>query len=320
MMAFVTIALSLLPINNRPSVIVVVGAAGTPEYESLFQKAADQWQAAAAKGNAYFHLIGRGEVGTESDRERLHKTLLQEGQLSTAPLWIVFLGHGTDDGREARINLRGPDFTAKELADWLAPFHRPLAIVNGASSSGSFINHLSGKNRVVVTATRSGSESNYSRFGQYLAAALQDPEADLDRDGQVSLLEAFLSASHHVAEFYRSESRLATEHALLDDNGDKVGSSADWFQGTRAVKRAKDGALADGIRAHQWHIIPSEQERNISSQVRQRRDQLEQSLAALLDQKSKLGEEEYYQRLEKLMLELARLYEMKNAESKAPGF
>src|SRR6185312_1167925 len=111
--------------------------------------------------------------------------------------------------------------------------------------------------------------------------AIADPRADLDKDGQVSLLEAFLTASGGVQEYYRTHSQLATEHALLDDNGDKLGTPADWFRGVRATRRARDGAPLDGIRAHQLHLIFSDRERRMPASVRQRRDQLELSLAAL---------------------------------------
>lgn len=311
MMALLAMALSLGQMEAKPTVVVVIGASGTPEYETIFQVSADQWRTAAEKGNAAFTVIGKANTDKETDRESLRQLLESQSKTGDAPLWIVFLGHGTHDGREARFNLRGPDITARELADWLTPIKRPIAVVNCASASGPFINHLSGANRVIMTATRSGNESNYARFGQYLSEAILDPTADIDRDGQVSLLEAFLTASYRVAEFYRSEGRLATEHALINDNGDKLGSAADWFQGVRAVKRAKDGAVVDGVRAHQWHLVPSDRERAIPLPLRQKRDELEQSIASLREQKSRLGEDEYYARLEKLMLELARLYEEK---------
>lgn len=310
MVALLAVSLCLGHMNAPPTVIVVLGASGTPEYETVFRECAEQWRAAAEKGNAAFALVGTGDA-QESDRERLRKLLGEQAKVTDVPLWVVLLGHGTDDGREARFNLRGPDITARELAEWLAPVKRPTAVINCASSSGSFVNHLSGPNRVVVAATRSGSESNYARFGQYLSDAIGDSKADMDRDGQVSLLEAFLTASYRVGEFYRSEGRLATEHALLDDTGDKLGSSAEWFQGVRAVKRAKDGAAVDGVRAHQWHLVPSDRERAIPEATRKRRDELEQAVANLREQKAKLGEDEYYARLEKIMLELARLYEAK---------
>jgi hypothetical protein len=299
---------AVLAAENRPQVLVVLGAEGTPEYGAAHQKWAERWQAAAQKGGAEFVCIGREPEGKETDRNKLQSLLTRLPRVGSAPVWVILIGHGTDDGREARFNLRGPDVTARELAEWLGPVKRPVAVVNCASSSGPFINHLSGPDRVVVTATRSGSESNYARFGGYLSEAIGDPVADLDKDGQVSLLEAFLTAADRVREFYRSEARLATEHALLDDTGDKLGSAAEWFQGVRAVKRAKDGAPVDGTRAHQWHLIPNERERALPADVRKRRDELELALAGLREQKDRLGEDEYYARVEKIVVELARLY------------
>jgi hypothetical protein len=181
-------------------------------------------------------------------------------------------------------------------------------ILDCTSSSGSFINRLSGRDRIVVTATKSGYEMNYARFGQYLAEAITDQRADLDKDGQVSLLEAFLAASNRVEDYYRTHAQLASEHALIDDNGDQLGTPASWFHGVRATKRAKDGAQLDGLRAHQLHLIPSDRERDIPVELRQRRNELELAVAALRDQKGKLKEDEYYARLEKLMVELAKVY------------
>jgi hypothetical protein len=171
----------------------------------------------------------------------------------------------------------------------------------------------------VVTATKSGYEMNFARFGQYISEAIADERADIDKDGQVSLLEAYLTGSSRVDEYYRTHSQLASEHALLDDNGDKLGTPANWFHGIRATKRAKDGATLDGTRAHQLHLIPSNRERGIPAELRQRRDQLELSIAALRDQKEKLGEEAYYGQLEKLMVELARLYRSVPGASPSPG-
>lgn len=293
--------------ESRPQVLVVMGAAGTEEYGKTFEKSADQWQTAAKNGGAEFVCIGREAEGKEQDRDKFRTFLTETPRSGAVPLWVVLIGHGTDDGKEARFNLRGPDVTAKELAEWLAPVKRPVAVINCSSSSAAFINHLSGPDRVVITATRSGSESNYARFGEYMAGAIDDPTADLDKDGQVSLLEAFLTTASRVREFYRTEVRLATEHPLIDDTGDKLGSPAEWFQGVRATTRAKDGTAADGLRAHQWHLVPSEREKSLPAEVRKRRDELELSLAALRDQKDRLGEDEYYARVEKIMVELARL-------------
>lgn len=294
--------------GEQPTVILVVGAAGEPEYGKMFSDWAGLWEKACQQAGAKSVLLGQ-ETSATNVLSQLQQALQSKLQETNAALWLVFLGHGTFDGQEARFNLRGPDLSASELVKWLEPFRRPLAVINASSASGPFISKLSGKGRVVVTATKSGFEQNFARFGQYLAESIADPQADLDKDDQTSLLEAYLTASRRVAEFYQLEGRLATEHALLDDNGDGLGTPADWFRGIRAVKKAREGAELDGFRAHQLHLVLSEAEKKLPPEVRARRDELEIEIARLRESKTQLGEDEYYRRLEKLLLELARLYE-----------
>jgi hypothetical protein len=310
MVALFSICLYLVAVDaeDKPFVLIVIGAPGAAEYSGQFERWAGSWKTAAVKASAESILIGATEQAGVADHDRLHSVLVEKSKASRQPLWIILIGHGTYDGREAKFNLQGPDVTDVELADWLTSVKRPVAVINCASASGPFINRLSAPNRVVVTATKSGFEMNFSRFGQYFAETITDPQADLDKDGQVSLLEAYLTASSRVEEYYRAHSQLASEHALLDDNGDRLGTPASWFTGVHATRRAKDGAALDGIRAHQLHLIPSDREREMPVEIRQRRDELESSIAALRDQKEKLKDDEYYARLEKLMIELARLY------------
>jgi hypothetical protein len=301
--------LAAAPSDDRQCVLLVVGAAGEPAYGAQFQRWADRWEQAANRADVRLVRIGDENSDGASDRDCLQAALARETRESTEPLWLVFIGHGTFDGRRAKFNMRGLDVTAEEVADWLTPCQRPLAVINCASSSGPFINGLSGQGRVIVTATKSGDEHNYARFGEYFSAAILDQSSDLDKDRQTSLLEAFLAASGKVAEFYAEESRLASEHALLDDNGDGLGTPASWFRGVRAVRKAKDGTTVDGSRAHQFHLIRTERERSIPAAVRARRDELELAVIRLRDAKESLGQEEYYAQLEPLLLELARLYE-----------
>jgi hypothetical protein len=296
--------------DDRPSVIVVVGASGDEEYGKTFEKCAELWEQASREGGAKYRRVGGTNANaTVADSDQLKQILAAEPTEGTGELWLVLIGHGTFDGKEAKFNLRGPDLSAEALADWLKPFRRPLAIIDCSSSSAPILNKLSATNRVIVTATRSGYEQNYARFGEYVSGAIADPQADLDKDGQTSLLEAFLTASRRVNEFYSTAGRLATEHALLDDNGDGLGTPADWFRGIHAVKKAKEGVSADGFRAHQFHLVRSEQERKLSPEVRARRDELELVIARLRDAKSGMKEADYYQQLEKLFTELAALYE-----------
>lgn len=295
----------------RPTVIVVVGAAGDDEYSAQFQLWSEGWSEAAKRGSANLVTIGLDKPSEVADHARLKQLLSDHSVNKTQPLWLVFIGHGTFDGKLARFNLRGPDVSLPELADWLRPIERPLAVVNCASSSGPFLNELSGPNRVVITSTKSGHEYNFARFGDYLSAAIADPKADLDKDDQTSLLEAFLQASSRVREFYAADGRLMTEHALLDDNGDRLGTPADWFQGIRATKSAKNGATVDGQLASQWNLIRSPQEAELPDAVRTRRDEIEENLALLRLQKPQLPEDEYLKLVEPLLVELAKLYQPK---------
>jgi len=305
---------------DRSAVVVVVGADGAKEYGEQFREWAGRWEEAAKKASAEFAAIGLAEPGDKSDREQLAERLKMLAGNSPEAVWLVLIGHGTFDGKTAKLNLRGPDVTPAELAAWLKPIERPLAILDCTSSSGPFLNELSGANRVVVTATRSGFEYNFARLGEHLSAAIADPAADLDKDEQTSLLEAFLRAAAGVKEFYAGESRLATEHALIDDNGDKLGTPAEWFQGLRATKTAKDGATLDGVRAAQFVLVKSQREQQLPADLRARRDELERDLSALRQQKAKLPEEEYLKQIEPLLVELAKLYESaeKPSDKKQP--
>ena len=184
-------------------------------------------------------------------------------------------------------------------------------VIQCASASGPFLKALSAPGRVIITATRSGSEINATRFGFHLAQAIADPDADLDKDGQTSLLEAFLYAARRTEQFYKEEGRLMTEHALIDDNGDGLGTPPDWFRGVRAVKSAADGKAVDGVRAHQVFLVPGAAERQLSPDARARRDELELKLSALRLQKAKMKEDDYSNQLEKLLVEMAKIHEIK---------
>jgi hypothetical protein len=305
-------------ISNQTTVLLVVGAPGDAEYGTNFLRQAALWTDACAKAGARLLTIGLNTTSTNSDFDQLKTFLADEPNSGPNHLWLVLIGHGTFDNKEARFNLRGPDLSATDLALWLQPYKRPLAIINTSSSSAPFLNKLSAPNRVVITATRSGHEQNFARFGQYFAEALSDPGADLDKDDQVSLLEAFLSASRRTAEFYKVEARLATEHALLDDNGDGLGTPADWFRGLRATKRAKENAALDGPLARQFILIPSNTEKSLTPDQRVRADAIEKEISGLRDRKSQMSEDDYYKELETLLLQMARLYHPEATNAPSP--
>ena len=292
--------------DMAPVMVVALGAAGTEEYGEIFSAWAEKWRRAAEESGATYLEVGR-ELSDRPDKDLLHDLIATRDQLSPAPLWLIMIGHGTFDGKVAKFNLRGPDVSAEELATWCAGLQRPLIAIHSFSSSGPFLDALSGEQRVVITATRSGAELNYSRFGGYLADALNDLGADLDHDDQVSLLEAYLMASANVARFYEQESRLATEHALLEDNNDGKGTPADFFVGTRVARQAKEG-VPDGRVAHRFILAPSKHSAQLSAAEVAMRDALEAEIENLRDRKNELTESDYYRQLESVLIELAELY------------
>jgi len=297
--------------NEDRTLVLIIGAPGEPTYAEQFSAWADLWKQAAAQDAMRVRVVGQDQEASRDDRARLLNVLAEEVSRPAGELWLVFIGHGTYDGKTAKFNLRGPDLTSADLAAALKPCHRPLAIVQCASASGPFLPALSAPGRVIITATRSGYEVNFARFGGYLAHAISDPTADLDHDGQVSLLEAFLMASRQVDQFYREQGRLMTEHALLDDNGDGLGTPPEWFRGVRAVKKPDKGKSVDGVRAHQMILARGQSEQELSPEARAHRDELEQELSALRLKKAAMKEDDYYSQVEKIMVETARLYQGK---------
>lgn len=247
---------------------------------------------------------------TLSDLDQLRQALAKYGsQPTTEPVWLVLLGHGTFDGRQARFGLSGPDLSADELAAACRSLDRPLAVIACFSSSAPFVNALSGEQRVVISATKDAGQLQYSRFGDALSQAIGGLDADINRDGQTSLLEAWLFAARRTAEFYVSEGRLATEHSLLDDNGDQRGTRSEVFDGLRLKADVEQPELTDGKLAARWHLVRSAAEQLLTAAQREQRDELEAQLEALYGERERLEEAEYLQRLEEILLPLARIYE-----------
>ncbi|HEX8295757.1 MAG TPA: hypothetical protein VF593_05620 [Chthoniobacteraceae bacterium] len=306
---------ALAAAEDQGSALVVVGVGGEDEYAAEFAGSAQSWSKGCAAGGVKALAIGV-EAAEKDSLARLRAALEKEPKDAATPLWLVLFGHGTFGGGEGKFNLRGNDLAAGELAAWLKPFTRPVIVVCGFSASGAFLKPLVGPNRVIITATRSGAENNYSRFGGYFAEAVASAKADLDQDGQTSVLEAWLSAAQRVNEFYAGEGRLATEHSLLEDNGDGLGTPADWFKGVRAERRSKDGRAPDGLRAHQIQLVPSKAERLLPPAVRQERDALELELGRLREAKGTMPEEEYLGKIEPVLRRIAQLYQKAAEETR----
>ena len=306
-----TVAISQPP---QKTLIVVAGAAGEKEFGEQFQASAQRWHDFAKKQNWQWVGLGSSINEAVSDHDLLKQAIEQATNLpAEAELWLVLIGHGTFAANVAKFNLVGPDVSAVELSEWLKPLKAKCVILNCSSSSGPFVTALGGKNRIVVTATRGGSEQNYSRFGMYFSEAIQSLAADLDHDQEVSLLEAFLAASSRTERFYREDARLATEHALLDDNGDRVGTAGDFYRGARPAKEPEPGKQVDGRTASRTILFSAPDAPQFTREQLAERTRIEEQIDAVRGRKSQLTEDAYLAQLEPLCIELAKLYQATRA-------
>ena len=278
--------------------LLVVSEPGSAAYDTEFRRQAGVWQELAGKAKMDVRTIGLREVSPEGDRPKLEKALAEIPKIG-GDLWLVWIGHGSFDGRTANFNLRGKDIDAESLKRLLEPIKRRLVILNLFSASAPFLPALAGPERVIVSAGRSGSERNHSRFGAKFADALTAPAADLDLDGSLSLLEATLHASAGTRAFYEDAQRVLQEHATLDDNGDGRPTPADAFKGLRSD--------ADGAVAREIFFLTNKAD-PLPPEAREKRAALELAIDALRKRKASLPEAEYYDGLEKLMREMAKLY------------
>jgi Peptidase C13 family len=237
------------------------------------------------------------ELRVSADQVRQSFTSLSSVVKADNQVFIFFIGHGSFDDKTAKFNLAGPDLSASDYAQLIKNLPAgQVVVVNMASASGEFIKPLSGKNRIVVTATRSGMEKNATIFAAHFISALGNSEADADKNGRVSVLEAFNFASKLTNDSYEQEGKIATEHAMIDDNGDGVGHQK---------AESGDGALArtsyfDSLPQQQAHGDP-ELAKLFSERMR-----LEGEVEQLKARKENMKEDEYETALEKLLVELAR--------------
>lgn len=302
--------------NQQTRLILVVGAAGQPEFAEQFAAWAEQWSQLAETQNWQLVRIGPSLVDQSSDFERLEKSIQEFAELSSDPiaaaghrLWLVMIGHGTSSGKNSKFNLVGKDVSSAQLKAWLDGVRCETVVINCASASAPFLVDLSSERRVVITATQASSEVNTTRFGGFLAKSIHDIGTDLDHDLEVSLLEAFLQASRQTQQFYRDEARLTTEHALLDDNGDRAGTAASFYLGALPTTAAVGDKKLDGKRASRIILWSSSASTSWTNQQIIERESIENEIDALRQQKPKLIESDYYDQLERLLIELSALYD-----------
>ena len=308
MIPILPLALALVQGPSAAHVVVISGLGGEPGYRrDLATWSASLTTAATSLGIPAANVIrlaGDSSAApglARATRERVLATLQDVTRRSrSGDLVLVFMaGHGSHEGADSRINLPGPDLTAADLATALEPLgDRRVVIVNAASASGDFVRTLSRPGRVVITATKGPFERNATRFGGQFVAAFASEGADADKNGLVSMLEAFLYARRETARFYEADNRLMTEHAVLDDNGDKQGSAAPGAEG-------QDGALARTIYLGSAPAPRIAATDSAGARIAGEARELEARINALRTRKASMKDEDYQSQLEELLVELA---------------
>jgi len=296
-----------LPAQGGAShVLVVTALSGEPRFSVLFHaEAASIYDAARTRwGVADSSLIYLAEDPAQ-DPVRIRGRATRDGIASalgalarrSAPgdlVLVMLIGHGSGEGAESRLNLPGPDASAADFAAWLRPLEgRTVVFVNAASASGDFLPVLSAPGRIVITATRSAMERNETAFGEQFTKALTSEAGDADKDGRVTVLEAFTFARQEVARYYETRRQLATEHAQL--GGDSAVARTIAFGTAPAPTDPRAAALFVERRALEAQV----------DQLRRRKGTMDSTA--------------YERELERLLLEIAsRTAAIHAAEGKKP--
>lgn len=225
-----------------------------------------------------------GRVQGRSTKVTIERVLggLARSLTVTDRLVVIVLAHGSNLGGETRVNLPGPDMTPSDFARVLAPATTPtIAFIQTGSASGEFTTALAGPRRIVITATKSSREQNETIFPGPFVRALTTDVGDTDKDGRISLLEAFTYAQHEVEQVFTKGSLLPTEHPLLEDGAEGGRARTFYLASTSAVM--SDPAVAAALTA---------------------RAEVQARIDALRARRSTMTEEVYLHALEPLIVEL----------------
>ena len=291
---------------NERYALVITGAPGGEDYRAKYQA----WERDMAGVLVERLAFPRDHVevlsGTTDDPERSSTRAHVQREVERLKtrahaddvIFVVLMGHGSADGGVAKFNLPGPDLTSAEWGSLLREMPGRLVVVNTSGASFPFMADLATRGHIVITATDSTAQRYDTVFPAQFLTALNDPAADLDKNGRVSVWELFVYTARRVARHYEQEGLLATERPLLDDSGDGVGIEAGNDTGT-------DGALARATYLER-EAIEVNADAEMAALIARRRS-LEERAEQLRQRKSSMPQEAWDREFEQLMIELARV-------------
>jgi len=211
-------------------------------------------------------------------------------------VFVLLIGHGGGDGADAKFNLVGPDLTVIEWSALLSPIKGRIAFVDTTGGSFPFLKGLAAPGRLIMTATGSSAQKYDTVFPEFFIQALTAPIADADKNGRVSLLEAFVYASSLVKQHYEQRGQLSTETAVFNDTGDGA-----------PVSSAAPGQAAGTVASLTYlDVVAAPKSTNPEVQALLVKQQtLTQQVDELRRRRPAMTAEAYDQEFEKLIVELA---------------
>ncbi|MEO7520855.1 MAG: hypothetical protein ABIW79_03465 [Gemmatimonas sp.] len=285
----VSAAIALPVAAQQTHLIVVQGLSGEPQYRKQFDSttalvrnaAVKRWNVADSNITILSETANPATRVDRASKENVAAAFIALSRRVRAGdvVLVMLLGHGSGEGPASKVNLPGVDPTAADFASWLSGLSaQTVVFVNAASGSGDFVSVLKAPGRIVVTATRSAMERNESIFSTHFATGLASDASDSDKDGRVSVMEAFRYAKREVARVYEATNRMQTEHAQVSDS-------------ILAARVAFGGAA-------------SSSDPRITALVAERQV-LESEVASLRSRKASMSADEYDKELERLLLAIA---------------
>jgi hypothetical protein len=252
---------------------IVSGASAGAPYSEKY----DGWRVALMKTlkSGFGYPDDHVRSLSEASKDQVLQTLrdLRTRLTKDDVLFVVLVGHGTDE----KFNLVGPDMTAADWAAQLKPIAGRIVFVDTTSSSFPFFRQMAAPGRIVITANDSTAQQFETVFAEFFIKAFAEPSADSDKDGRVSIYEAFQYANANVRTWFDQHNQLPTERALLDD---------------------EDAARATFL---QPRAVPA------NDPIAKRQAEIESAIADLKSRRSSMPPAAYDAEMERLLTELARI-------------
>lgn len=299
------LALPVTAVAETRWAVIVSGASGGEKYAEQMRTWRADLQAALVDRYGFKaenvrvlvdETVKTGETANAANVRKVFTEIKGKGAKDDFVL-VVLLGHGTYDGEVAKFNLVGPDLTAKDWTDMMSGISGRLAVINTTEASFPFLASLASKGRIVITATDSAAQKYATVFPEYFVKSMKEASSDLDKNGRTSIFEVFAAASAAVKQHYEQRGQLATERALIDDNGDGTGREAS--------AEGPDGGFARI--AYLDAENPAEAANPELAALVRRRRTLEAGAEELKLKKGEMPDAEWNAQFEKLMVELAQV-------------